>query len=290
MKSLAIFLDRDGTIIEDVGYLRSPDQVKLLPGAAASIRRFAKAGYKVVVISNQSGIARGMFSEDQLTAIHERMEALLKEHGAQLDAAYYCPYLDGPEATVDEYRRDSDQRKPKPGMILEAAQELDLDLARSWMIGDAARDVQAGAQAGCRTMWLSCESDVGQDSKVSPTFVVEDLREAAGLVERDMMASENDKHDHPREEIEISPSDDTVVELLKQISDQQNRAHRQRSQQDFSLLKLFGTLLQMLAIVVAIWGTMSLLDDNHPAASARLLLACFLQISSISTYVIDHNR
>ncbi len=218
------------------------------------------------------------------------MVSLLNEHGAAIDGAYYCPYLDGPEATVEAYRRDSEQRKPKPGMIWQAAKELDIDLACSWMIGDAARDVQAGERAGCRTMWLTTDSDLISGSDVSPTFVVEDLREAADLVERDMMTSDSDKYDLAQDMIETSPSDDTVVELLKQISDQQNRAHRQASQHDFSLLKLFGTLLQMLAIVVAIWGTMSLLDDNHPAASARLLLACFLQISSISTHVIDHNR
>ncbi len=290
MKSPAIFLDRDGTIIEDVGYLRSPDEVKLLPGAAESIQRFAKAGFKVVVISNQSGIARGMFSEEELAEIHDQMVRLLKAHDAYLDGAYYCPYLDGSEAMVEKYRRDSDQRKPKPGMILQAAQELDLDLTRSWMMGDAARDVQAGEQAGCRTMWLTRDPASGDDPEVSPTFVVKDLCEAADLVERDMMASENDKREQPQVHIETSPSDDSVIELLKQISDQQQRAQRDHSQHDFSLLRLFGSLLQMLAIVVAIWGTMSLLDDNHPAASARLLLACFLQVSSISTHIIDHNR
>ncbi len=290
MKSRAVFLDRDGTIIEDVGYLRSVGQVKLLPGAAAAIRRLAKAGFKIVLISNQSGIARGMFSEQDLTTIHDRMESLLKEHGAALDGAYYCPYLDGPAATVDQFRRDSDCRKPKPGMLLQAAEEFDIDLAQSWMIGDALRDVSAGAAAGCRTMLLARDGRLENDHDVAPTFVVEDLREAANLVERDMMESVNDTNEQTKEPIETSPSNDSVIELLKQISDQQQRTHRERSQHDFSLLKLFGTLLQMLAIVVAIWGTMSLLDDQHDAASARLLLACFLQISSISTYVIDHNR
>ena len=118
MTSTAVFLDRDGTVVEDPGYIGDPDQVQLIPGAAEAINRFSKAGHRVVIVSNQSGVARGMFTEEDLSRVHARLVALLEADGAMLDGAYYCPYLDGPEAKVEAYRGDSDLRKPKPGMLL----------------------------------------------------------------------------------------------------------------------------------------------------------------------------
>ena len=155
----AVFLDRDGTLIEDSGYLREPGQVCLLPGAAKALREFREAGFKLVVVTNQSGVARGYLNEICLAAIHNRMRQLLAAEGASLDGLYYCPYH--PEAVVDAYRKDSDWRKPACGMLLQAASDLGIDLGRSWMIGNAARDVEAGRRAGCRTVLLgqaACEA------------------------------------------------------------------------------------------------------------------------------------
>src|SRR5205085_4581767 len=139
----AVFLDRDNTLIEDMGYSAEPDRVHLKPGAAECVQRFRRAGYFVIVVTNQSGVARGYFSEEQLAAAHKRMQELLLAHSTGVDAVYYCPFLDGPDALVAAYRRDSDLRKPRPGMLIQAADEMKVDLAASWMIGDAPRDVEA---------------------------------------------------------------------------------------------------------------------------------------------------
>lgn len=149
----AAFLDRDGTIILDANYLSDPDGVVLLEGAVEGIRAFKAADYLVVVITNQSVIARGMADEDTLRAIHERMQAMLRPHGAEADAIYYCPHhADG---VVPAYSVRCECRKPAPGMILRAADELDVDLPRSVMIGDAESDVLAGKNAGCATVRIA---------------------------------------------------------------------------------------------------------------------------------------
>jgi D-glycero-D-manno-heptose 1,7-bisphosphate phosphatase len=153
----AVFLDRDGTLIEDTGYLSDPGQVCLLPGSAETLRLLRNAGFRLVVVTNQSGVARGHFNEICLAAIHDRMRDLLAAQGVQLDGLYYCPYH--PDGIVDAYRKDSDWRKPGPGMLFQAAGDLGLDLAGSWMIGDAPRDIQAGRRAGCRTVLLGAASD-----------------------------------------------------------------------------------------------------------------------------------
>ena len=127
MPKPAVFLDRDNTLIDDPGFLSSPDQVQLRPGAASALRELNQAGYPVVVVTNQSGVARGYFDERALEAIHQRVRELFQSEGARIDAVYFCPFLPGDEAKVAEYRKDSHLRKPKPGMLLQAAGELDLD-------------------------------------------------------------------------------------------------------------------------------------------------------------------
>ena len=145
MKRPAVFLDRDGTLIEDRGYLHDPDLVRLLPGVADGLRRLRTAGFVCVVVTNQSGIGRGMFAEADYRHVHAEMLRRLTAEGAILDAAYFCPAAPAAEG-ADEHP----DRKPSPGMLLRAAADLDLDLTRSWMIGDAPRDVEAGRRAGCR--------------------------------------------------------------------------------------------------------------------------------------------
>ena len=150
MAGKAVFLDRDNTVIEDPGYISDPQVVKLLPGVELAIKSLAQAGYKVVVVTNQSGVARGLLTEEMLERIHTELRRQLGQHGAHLDGVYYCPFH--PEGTVEQYAKDSDLRKPKPGMLLKAAQELDIDVSASWMVGDSARDIEAGQRAGCRTV------------------------------------------------------------------------------------------------------------------------------------------
>jgi D-glycero-D-manno-heptose 1,7-bisphosphate phosphatase len=146
----AIFLDRDGVIIEDVHYLAAPGQIRLIPGSADSIAALNRAGWVVVVITNQSGVARGLFTQADVEAVHIHLSDLLAGYGARVEAYYHCPHY--PTAEVVAFRVDCDCRKPKPGMLLQAAADLGLDLARSWMVGDRETDLEAGAAVGARTV------------------------------------------------------------------------------------------------------------------------------------------
>jgi D-glycero-D-manno-heptose 1,7-bisphosphate phosphatase len=148
----AAFLDRDGTLIHDAEYLDAPEKVRVLPGAASAIRLLNANGVLAVVVTNQSAVARGLVTEAVLETIHERMRAVLAAEGAYLDDLLYCPHL--PEGVVAPYARTCACRKPEPGMILEAARRHQVDLARSVVIGDALRDIEAGRRAGCRTVLL----------------------------------------------------------------------------------------------------------------------------------------
>jgi D,D-heptose 1,7-bisphosphate phosphatase len=178
----AVFLDRDGTLIEDAGYLGDPDQVRLLPGAPEGLARLRQAGFRLVLVSNQSGVARGLFDETALARVHDRLRSELARVGVTLDGAYYCPYLDGPEAVVERYRRDSELRKPKPGMLTQAARELALDLPRSWMVGNSPADVEAGRAAGCRTIRIAENAPSTGDAAHGCGWVARDLREAAKII------------------------------------------------------------------------------------------------------------
>ena len=142
----AIFLDRDGTLVDELGFLRRARDVRLLPGAARGVRLFNEAGWQTVVVTNQSGIARGLLDEHALEEIHARLRELLAREGARLDAILHCPHH--PEEGAPPLRRACACRKPEPGMLLEAARRLALDLGSSWIVGDGLRDLEAGARAG----------------------------------------------------------------------------------------------------------------------------------------------
>jgi len=145
----AVFLDRDGVIIRDSGYLRTPRGLRLMPGAAAAIARLNRAGIPVVVVTNQSAMARGWLSPEKLEEIHAELRRRLAAAGAYLDAIYYCPHH--PTAGVREHRRECDCRKPSPGMLLQAAREKAIRLSDAVMIGDKISDLEAGRRAGCAT-------------------------------------------------------------------------------------------------------------------------------------------
>lgn len=153
-KQKAIFLDRDGTINKYVGFLRKEEEFELLPGVADAIKKINKSGYLAVVVTNQPVIARGEVTYSQLENIHNKMETLLGKEGAYLDGIYFCPHHphSGYEGEVKELKIDCDCRKPKPGMLLKAAEDLNIDLEKSWMIGDSDSDVAAGNEAGCKTI------------------------------------------------------------------------------------------------------------------------------------------
>ena len=155
-KQKAIFLDRDGTINKYVGFLRTADEFELLPRVSDAIKRINRSEYLAIVVSNQPVIARGEVTIDQLNIIHNKMETCLGNDGAYIDAIYYCPHHPdrGFKGEIKELKINCDCRKPKPGMLLKAAREFNIDLNSSWMIGDDERDVEAGKNAGCKTIML----------------------------------------------------------------------------------------------------------------------------------------
>ena len=182
----AVFLDRDGTIIEDVGFLRDVSQIDLLPWSADAIRQLNEAGYVVVVVTNQSGVGRGYFDEAHVLATHAALDAALTEQGARIDAFYYCPHF--PASADTRYGFVCDCRKPGSGMLRRAAEERGLDLSESWMVGDWWRDVQAGAGAGARTILIrsgrSAEHRPEPADAPRPDAILNNLMEAAAWILR----------------------------------------------------------------------------------------------------------
>jgi histidinol-phosphate phosphatase family protein len=180
-----VFLDRDGTIIYDKNYLHSPEQVKLYSFTCDSINKLHKHGFMVIVITNQSGIARKKFSLNDLAQIHKRMKQLLKEGGARLDDIYFCPHLDDDKCSC---------RKPKIGMFIEAQKKHNIDLKKSFMVGDSIRDYIAGFNMGGRGIFVKTGHGKKQslalaDEKIQPFAVCATLKEACNLI----IADKDDK-------------------------------------------------------------------------------------------------
>jgi D-glycero-D-manno-heptose 1,7-bisphosphate phosphatase len=158
-----IFIDKDGTLIEDLPYNVDPARIRLAPGSRAGIRLLGAAGYRFVVVTNQSGVERGYFTEAELRRVHDHLEAELRALGARLLGFYFCPH----EPVDDEHDRYAcNCRKPLPGLVERAARELGLDVEGSWFIGDTWMDVLAGRRAGCRTIM------VGEEYRLAPTFTL----------------------------------------------------------------------------------------------------------------------
>jgi D-glycero-D-manno-heptose 1,7-bisphosphate phosphatase len=178
----AVFLDKDGTLVVDVPYNVDPERMLLMPGAGEALRRLSDAGYKLIVVSNQSGVARGVFAESALPAVEQRLREMLADHGAPLSGFYYCPHH--PDGAVVEYAVRCDCRKPQPGLLLRAAEEHGISVRESWMIGDILNDVEAGRRAGCRTILLDNgnETEWELSKERLPDCVVSDLRDAAALI------------------------------------------------------------------------------------------------------------
>ncbi len=183
MHSRAVFLDRDGTINEEVGYLSDPRQVTLIPGAAEALARLRKAGFKLVVVTNQSGVARGYLGEDDLRKVNDELARLLAGHGVAIDAYYHCPHH-------PDFTGECACRKPKPGMARKAARELGLDTARSYFVGDKTTDVELGINAGGKSVLVL--TGFGKDERrlldakgIRPDMISDGLPEAADWILRD---------------------------------------------------------------------------------------------------------
>lgn len=182
MRAPAVFLDKDGTLVEDIPYNVDPGRIRLMPGAAEGVRRLHGAGYRLVVVSNQAGVAFGRFSQDALAGVTARLQELFATIGVSLTAAYYCPHH--PKGTVAPYGAVCPCRKPRAGLLLRAAREHRLDLARSWLVGDILDDIEAGNRAGCTTVLVDNghETEWQLAPRRVPHFTVQDLPQAAQVI------------------------------------------------------------------------------------------------------------
>ena len=220
MSDKAIFFDRDDTLIEDPGYINSPEQVKLLNGVPRALVELKALGYKLVVVTNQSAVARGIVTEKVLGDIHKRLEKLLAQKNAYLDGIYYCPYH--PDGVVKKYRQESELRKPNPGMLLKAAEEMDLDLDESWCVGNSASDIEAGLRAGCKTILIDLPSRQLQlkPGESRPDYKAINMKEVVNIVKKYHRSQSETATESKPEPIEESEQIEQEVEQIEQEVEQ----------------------------------------------------------------------
>jgi D-glycero-D-manno-heptose 1,7-bisphosphate phosphatase len=178
----AIFLDKDGTLIPDIPYNVNPELITLENNLIDGLKQLQNAGYLLIVISNQAGVARGFFTEDKLPDVKRKLSVLLQQQNIHLSDFYYCPHH--PDGKVSDYTLDCNCRKPKPGMLLKAAQDHNIDLCSSWMIGDILNDVEAGNRAGCQTVLIDNgnETEWVKGEYRSPALTCKTIDEAAAYI------------------------------------------------------------------------------------------------------------
>ena len=314
--SKAVFLDRDNTIIDDPGYISDPGSVKLLPGVELAIKSLAQAGFKIIVCTNQSGIARGMLTEEDLEQIHAELRRQLADKGAHLDAIYYCPFH--PQGTIDQYACDSDLRKPQPGMLLQATEDLGLDLAQSWMVGDSSRDIEAGQRAGCRTIRVRTAAETTQttdrdDEGIQADFTVRNLVEAARIIVREADRTDTWETAKPSAAIATAPPessgpspqpvqppsgegdeppmDDSRVRL--EILSHVRRLVRNSELEEFSFLKLAGGIVQMLALLtllIAVLYVLGTRPNRFVVSTFWAVISVALQTMALTFFTIQRNK
>jgi D-glycero-D-manno-heptose 1,7-bisphosphate phosphatase len=195
MKNKAVFLDRDGVIneliyYEEQGIIDSPftvEKFKLFPDVEKAIKKFKKLGFKTIIVSNQPGIAKKNFTIDSFEKVREKMKKELKKKDAEIDLEYYC--FHHPDGKISKYKKICKCRKPEPGMLYTAAKEHNIDLSKSWMIGDGITDIQAGNAAGCKTILIGrmkCElCKIMEDEKLKPDFIASNLYKASLIIEKE---------------------------------------------------------------------------------------------------------
>jgi D-glycero-D-manno-heptose 1,7-bisphosphate phosphatase len=321
MKRPAVFFDRDNTLIACDEYLGDATKVELVEGAAAAVARARELGYATVVISNQSGVARGYFSEAAVHAVNERLDEMLKEANpkAIIDRHEFCPFH--PDASIEKYRSESPRRKPAPGMIHAAAEALALDLSRSWVIGDAPRDIEAGHAAGCRTIFftgpaLKASPAALAEKKVEPDYVCSTLGEALEFIERHSPrppAAEVEKqasapveqkqpaidlltHSTPHPSPTIPAARDSagargegarLESLAEQILHELRRA-REQPVADFSVSKLLAGVVQVIVLFVLFLAFLA--RGEMGGLVALLLFALTLQAMCIALLIMSRQK
>ena len=312
MSNKAIFLDRDDTLIDDPGYINSPDQVKLLDGAAKALEELSDMGYKLVIISNQSAVARGIVTEKTLAKIHERLEQLLIEKGVRLDGIYYCPYH--VEGVIEKYRKESENRKPNPGMILKAANDMDINCDISWMIGDKENDVEAGLRAGCKTILIDnpAHNKKTPAIKSKPHYKAVNMKEAVNIIKKDIRSTgkstlQNNStmsiQQKPEPEAEIEtpqqqnpvdnkePENEKTELLLANILQQLKKMQREELFDEFSATRLIAGTLQVFApfcLLISIWFLLRPNESYNPVFIS-LAFALFFQLMALTFYIM-HSR
>ena len=314
MANKAVFLDRDQTLIEDPGYINHPDQVKLLEGVPEALIELKQMGYKLVVVSNQSGVARGIVTEQTLSQIHERLEQLLAQQGAALDKIYYCP--DHPDGTVPMYQRESTWRKPQPGMLLTAAEDLDIDLTESWVVGDSSRDIDAGKSAGCKTILIQNASHrrTIEPGATSPDYTAVNMKEVANIIkkhnrsgqkmetEKTQTAQESPKTqpfitpvvtDHqPAQNTQPPARPTTQEQLLTEILEQLRRNQRAQMFAEFSVTRLIAGIVQVIVLfclLISVWLLMS--PARQPdALMISLGFALVFQVMALTFFVMQGQK
>jgi len=177
----SVFLDRDGTLVHAVHFPSRPEQLRLYDGIGPELHALQKAGFRLVMITNQSGIAHGYFTEADLQRMHEYLASQLAQFDVRIDGVYYCPHH--PEGVIPEFAIPCGCRKPQPGMLLQAAADLDIDLRRSWFVGDILDDVEAGNRVGCRTVLVDLGEEQPSDQPLRcPDFVAQDTVHALRII------------------------------------------------------------------------------------------------------------
>ena len=326
MADKAVFLDRDGTLIEEVGYINDPDQVRLLDGVGEALIELKAMGYKLIVVSNQSGVARGIVTEKTLGEIHDRLKQLLVEKGAYLDRIYYCPYH--PDGVVTKYRKESDWRKPNPGMLLAAADEMDIELGQSWAIGDSSRDVKAGLRAGCKTILMNQPSHIKkpEPGEPNPDYKAVNIKEAVNIIKKYHRSShESDSQAQSVSTPETQPtlqtkegaeqpqptqpqassaegpplggteqetSGDRTEQLLSSILGQLKSMQRADMFGEFSIMRLIAGLMQIIVlfcVLISVWFLMSP-DRQDNSVLIALGFAVLFQLMSLTFYMMQERK
>jgi len=186
MQNIGVFIDRDGTLSEEVGYINHLSRFQVYPWSAEAIRNLNRGGLRAVVVTNQAGVARGYFEESLIHEVHQKLRDEIGQAGAYLDAIYYCPHH--PSAGKPPYQRDCDCRKPKPGMLLRAAKELGIDLKHSFVVGDRYSDIELAHNAGTHSIFVLSGYGLGeyqyqrQNWKLQPDWIAKNLLEATEII------------------------------------------------------------------------------------------------------------
>jgi D-glycero-D-manno-heptose 1,7-bisphosphate phosphatase len=287
----AVFLDRDNTLIANDGDLGEPERVRLLGGVPAGLRALADAGYRLIVVTNQGGVARGRFSEDDVDAVHQRIASLVDAEaggGGLINRFYYCPYH--PEAPLEEYRREHPWRKPQPGMLLQAARDLNLDLGQCWMVGDQPRDVAAGQAAGCRTILIAdhVEPDAPAPTQTATSFpeaVETILRSGAppngtsGARKRTTRTAESSKRSR-RGGTDAEGLRRAILDLTEQLRGE----HMKRA--EFTIFRLAAGMAQLLTLLLVVLGLMQL-DAETDVFMKWMAGALLAQLMTIALLLVD---